>query len=224
MNYKTTGLGLACAFSLIYSVFFGLYVLGRAEIQTTRSIYVYLPAIIWGLVLLYLTISIFISKPFRCLFMAFGKILKTPITLISVFCKCCSFKNVVTFPTIWATEQVISLLIPITDALYSFIFYAQGIQRTRESSVLEATEILAFIIFSLRGMQCIVSIMKPMSKEEVDRKVSEFFILVRCLLNIMVTALSLSYQPEKPRIFVAWIILSVFTGLFNYKVDLFDDW
>ena len=137
MNYKKTGLGMACLFSIVYTIFFALYVMSLSKINYSSSFFVYFPAIIWGLLGIYIMFNLYFSKPFRHLLKSFTFILGVPISLIQVICHLigCCYKNYtklpavklfLTFPTIWATEQLISLLVPLTDSIYTFSYYSEG--------------------------------------------------------------------------------------------------
>lgn len=114
MNYNKTGLGVACLFSIIFTAFMVFYVMALSNINHKNDFLVYLPAILWGMLGVYLILNFYFSKPFRHILKSFVLILGVPISLIqlilnSLDCcrKCCSnlppVKIFLTFPTIWAT-------------------------------------------------------------------------------------------------------------------------
>lgn len=161
LHYKKTGLGIACFFSLVYTVLFVLYVMGKSHIHPDRESLTYFPAALWVLLALYACFSVFFSKPFRHILKSCFLILAVPASLIQafsqrieycqVYCsKLATSKLLLTFPTIWATEQLISLLIPITDSIYTFAYYSEGQEPASKNDILKITEILALIIFAFR--------------------------------------------------------------------------
>lgn len=90
--------------------------MGISGIRANPKIFTYFPAIIWGCLLLYIIYCLFTSSPFRSRLKSLLQIVFVPFAMFNL----CSSWATISFSSIWATEQLISLLIPITDSLYTF--------------------------------------------------------------------------------------------------------
>jgi hypothetical protein len=214
-------LAVATGLSLLWTSFFifycmhlvGIYQVAMIQGNPLLPITVLFPAVVFVIFVLF-TLGQFIKTRRGALtfVITLAKIVLSPFGLYEMM-----------FGIVWATEQLLSLVMIFYDIAYSFCFYAKMLTTPEQKqcgSFMMMVEILCTIVF---GFQLLQSIRVGVRKR-VFWGTREMLRAIRALLYIIVIGLSMSSTAANLVIFGFWIVFTIFCGIYSFMIDVFLDW
>ena len=214
----------AC-FTTIFLMTFIWYIINCEKTQKISSIFEwfpkdYCPLICWAFILIYM---LFPSKRCfngkgRCYFYRLFK---------DILCFSC-FKQI-SFPMNWATDQLVSLIIPLCDFEYTICYYIKKISGSNTADCQEADIlIIPFLAASIpliyRMTQCLNA--NRNNNGYILAKKQDFFNFLKYLITFLTVCFSLSYNinSDLESLFICWILIAVISSVYSYSWDVKMDW
>lgn len=135
----------------------------------------------------------------------------------------------VDFTLSWATDQLVSFVIPIRDLEYTVCYYVNHTFLDQNAEVCLNQEkitiafIAAFIPLMLRIIQCIRSMYQKEHRFAVN---TDFYNMVKylCSLTTVFFSLGLNLDPSNYVLFYIWIVFASISTCYSYFWDLKMDW
>jgi len=135
----------------------------------------------------------------------------------------------VDFTLSWATDQIVSFVIPIRDLEYTMCYYVNKIFLNNNAEICLNQEkitisfVAAFIPFTLRIIQCLRAMYQ---KEHRFAFNVDFFNMIKYLISLITVFLSLflSLFPTYTYFFYIWIFFAALSTCYSYYWDLKMDW
>ena len=203
--------------STIFAALFTLYALNLAGVVSLGLLpYQYLALIIWGMLILFLLNPLPLFRFHARIFTIklFIKIVVSPFVGVP-------------FVVAWATDQLVSLITPFEDLVYTGCYYTsidfsdvQVTQNPCRNPAKLAVFIYAVIVFAYRMMQCM--------KQGYDKKKYlfelEFFNTIKYSLSILTLVFSFLWKSGNQNIFAAWLTFAISSTIYSYVWDLKVDW
>ena len=180
----------------------------------------YCPLICWVCFLFYMCF------PFRCWFNGEGRLYFYRL-LRDIMCFSCVKK--VTFAINWATDQLVSFVIPICDMEYTFCYYTSKALGKNELECEEADILLipfvaAIVPLLFRMVQCLNA-----NKTNSGRIFSckpDFFNFLKYLSSFVTVCFSLGYniQPSNSLFLILWVVMAFWSSMYSFCWDVKMDW
>lgn len=135
----------------------------------------------------------------------------------------------VTFPVIWMTDQLVSLVTPLKDMAYTICYYRHLIiekeadlssSQCGSNSRIEIVFVVGAVAFSLRILQCF--------RQGYDKGKylfeHEFFNTLKYAFSLITLILSFLWKAGNDKIIYAWIVFASISTIYSYAWDLKIDW
>ena len=208
-------------FSTVFLISFLIYILELAGIVSWGSQFAehWMPLFAWGSLIIYL----FIPLP---IFNYKGRLYAAKVIFWSASAPLLG----VTYPVIWATDQLVSLANPFSDLVYSICYYTNldAIKHAevslRTNPCVDDTRSLVVLIvgtvaYSYRMMQC----MKQGWDAVQYINTPPFYNTIKYTLSLITIIMSFIYKLDN-NLLALWVVFAAVTTVYSYCWDLKMDW
>lgn len=178
----------------------------------------YLVLFVWGIFILYLI------NPFP-IFSFHSRLYGLKIAIKSILAPFLG----VTFPVIWMTDQLISLITPFRDFAYTICYYInltdEGSVNSRSNTCNSAKRFeVVFMVGAIAYFFRIVQCMRQGYDKGSYFCELEFLNTIKYAFSLITLTLSFLWKAGDDTIFNVWIVFACLSTLYSYIWDLKVDW